>query len=95
MKALATGCLAEALQANVCKTLLHLPGGVDHLRELDIGRRVEIEDQPARHLGFIRRAVPGVQLEAADLRYCGEAFDAIDLQVRLAIAEDFYKLEQI
>ena len=36
-----------------------------------------------------------MQFEAAELRHRGEAFDAIDLQIRLAIAGHFDELQQV
>ena len=95
MQALAAGGLAEALQADIGQMLPHVLGGFDDIGKFDIRRRIEIEHQPARDIGRIRRAIPGMQFEAADLRHRRETLDAIDLQIRLAIAGDFHQLQQL
>ena len=71
------------------EALPHLLGGVDDVGELDVRRGIEIEDQPARRIVAVRGAIPGMQLDAADLRDRGEPLDAIDLQIGLAVAETF------
>ena len=62
--------------------LAHLLGGFDDLGELDIRRRIEIEHQPSRYVVFMRRAIPGMQLEPAELRHRGEPLDTVDLRDR-------------
>ena len=52
------------------------------------GTRIEIEDQAAGHLRLLRRAVPGMQLERADLGDGRQTLDPVDLQVGLLVAED-------
>ena len=75
--------------------LPHLLGGLDHLGKIDIRRRIEIEYQPARHVGRIRRAIPGMQFEPADLRHRGQPLDAVDLQIGLAVAGDLDQFQQL
>ena len=75
--------------------LPHILGGLDYVGKFDLRRGIEIEHQPPRHVGRVRRAIPRMQLEAADLRHRGKPLDAVDLQIRLAIAGDFYQLQQV
>ena len=79
MQALAAGRLAEAHQAQRFQPVADLQCPGDHGIEPDIGRRIEIEDETPRHLRLVRRAVPGMQLDAAALRDRGQPLNTIDL----------------
>ena len=68
VQALAAGGLAESAEADRLRRSRISLRGFDHSRNVDIRRRIEIEHQSPRHVGSIRRVVPGMQLDAADLR---------------------------
>jgi hypothetical protein len=56
--------------------------------EVDVWRRVKVENQAARLLRQERLVIPGMELDAADLGDRNERFDAIELEIWLAIAPD-------
>ena len=95
MKPLATGGFAEALQANVRQPLPHVLGGLDDIGKLDVRRGIEIEHQAPRCVVRIRGAIPGMQLQPADLRHRRQSLDTINLQVRLAIAGHLGQFQEI
>jgi hypothetical protein len=64
----------------------HLLCGFDHLRKFHVRCGIEIEHQTARHVIQIGRAIPGMQLEPADLRHRGQSLDLVDLQIGFAVA---------
>src|SRR5258708_7038845 len=74
--------------------LPHVLGGLDDVGKLDLRRGVEIKPQPPGYVGRKGREIPGMQSAPADLRDRRETFDPIDLQIWLAIAGDFYELQQ-
>ncbi len=86
VQAFAARRLAEGDEAELLEALAHLERGVDHAVERHVRRGVEIEHEAAGQLRIVRQAVPGMQLERGDLRRLHERFDAIDLQIGLAIA---------
>src|SRR3954453_12218406 len=95
MQALAAGRLAERLQSEVLEPVAYVLGRLDHLGEIDVRRRVEIEHQPARRVRLVGRTIPWMQFEPRDLRDRGQTLDAVDLQIGLAVAGDFYRFQQI
>src|SRR3954469_4751960 len=95
MQTLATGSLAERLKAEAFEPLAHVLGGFDHLAEFDVRRGIEVEHQPTGRVRLVRRAIPRMQLEARDLGDRSETLHAIDLQIGLAIAGDFYRIQKL
>ena len=95
MQALAAGGLAEAFESERSQALTHLTRSIDHSGECNIGRRIKVEHQPSRHIGFVRRAIPGMKFESADLRDSDQTFDAVDLHIGLAVAGDFHDIDQV
>jgi hypothetical protein len=59
--------------------------GLDHPVKRHVWRRIKIKCEPAGPVGVSRLAVPGVQLESCRLCDGREAFEAIDLEIRLAV----------
>ena len=92
---LAAGGLAKTFHADFGEVLPHILGGLDDIGEFDLWCGIEIEHQPAGNVGRVRRTIPGMQLEPADLRHGRQTFDAVDLQIGLAIARYFYQFQQV
>ena len=86
MEAFAAGRLAEDGERERFETRLQFERRRNDAIERDIGRRIEIEDETSRHLRLIGARIPGVNFDAAHLRYGGKTLDAIDLQIGLVIA---------
>jgi hypothetical protein len=78
----------------VGKAVAHFLCSVDDNFELDIRRRVEIEDKAAGKGGIAGLVVPGMELDARTLRYGRQTLDTIDLHIGLAIAGDRDLLKQ-
>ena len=95
VQALAAGRLAEGDEPERFEALAHLLGGVDHGREGDVGSRIEIEHEATRQRGMVRLAIPGVEFHGGDLGHGDQPFDAIDLQIGLAVALDGRQLDQV
>ena len=87
--------LQKADQPERLEPVAHLLRGLDHRREGTSGAGIEIEHQAARHLGLVRLAVPGMELERGDLGHRRQALDAVDLQIGLAVAEHRHQFEQV
>ena len=92
---LSAGRLAEADKPEVIQPVAHLPCGFDDRRERNVGAGIEIEHKTARHLRLLRLAIPGMQLESANLRDGNEAFHAVDLQIGLLVAEHRHQFQQV
>src|SRR5271169_3973670 len=92
---LAAGRFAETDQSERVEAIAEFARALDDGAEIEVRRRIKIEDQPSRHFGRIRLAVPRMQLERGDLGDGDQSLDGVDLQVRLMIARDFYELEHL
>ena len=90
MQALAAGGLGKGGKAQLFQPRLQGFGRVDHIVEIQVGRRIEIEDEAAGYFGAAGRAIPGMQFQRPGLGGGDQRFDAVDLQVRLAVAADFH-----
>src|SRR5205807_1454838 len=95
MQSFASGCLAEADEAEFVEPLSHFLCRFDDGGERDVGAGVQIEDETPRNFRMLRLAVPGMQFERSHLCDSGETFHAIDLKIRFAIAENGDELQQI
>ena len=95
MQALAARRLAEGNEAKLLEAAAQLLGRRDHGRECNVGRRVEIEDEPPGNGRMMRLAIPGMEFHRRDLAHGDQALDAIDLQIRLAVALDGDQLDEI
>ena len=95
MQPLAAGGLAESLQAQRLQPFGDRQRALDHVAETQVGRRIEIEHQPARQLGLAGLAVPGMQLGGAALARRHQPFDLVDLQVGLLVAFDLHLFQEI
>jgi hypothetical protein len=73
----------------------HLLGGFDHGREGDVGSRIKIEHKATRQRGMVRLAIPGVEFHGGNLSHGDQPFDAIDLQIGLAVSLDGRQLHQV
>lgn len=71
MQTFAARRLAEGDQPQGFESFAELARRLDHCLEADVRGRVEVEDQPSRHVGFAGLAVPGMQFEPAALRHGG------------------------
>ena len=68
---------------------------LDDGAEIQVRRRIEIEDQSSRYFRRIRRAVPRMQLQRGNLGDGDQSFNGIDLQVRFMVARYLHELEQL
>ena len=68
MQPLAACGFAKTLKPQRTQPVFHRARGVHDLGKTDIRRGIEIEHQPPRHFGRIRRAIPRMQFEPTDLR---------------------------
>jgi hypothetical protein len=75
--------------------LAHVAGSFNHDRESHIRPRIQIEYQTTGDFRLGRLTVPGMQLEGCDLSDSRQTLNPIDLEVRLAVAKDANKFEQI
>ena len=63
--------------------------------QLDIGSRVKIEHEATRQRGMVRLAIPRMEFHGGDLGHGDQPFDAIDLEVGLAVTFDGGQLHQV
>ena len=91
----AASCLAKADETKGVQALAHFAGSFNHDRESHIRSRIKIEYQTTGDFRLGRLTVPGMQLEGRDLSDSRETLNPIDLQIRLAVAKDRNKFEQI
>jgi hypothetical protein len=77
---------AKAHEANGFQPVANFARALNYVREINAGRRIEIENQTPWDVGISRLAVPWMQLESGQLRNFRETFHSIDLKVWLLAA---------
>ena len=81
MKALASGRLGEALEAQASERIAQIQCGLDHLLEAEAFAGIEIEDHPVGLVGLVRAHAPGVDLENAHLHQGHQTGDILQIDV--------------
>ena len=86
---------SEADEAQLIEAAAHFARCFNDRREWYVRPRIEIEDEAAWNFWLPRLAIPGMELDSADLGDRGKAFRAVDLEIGLAVAEDCHQLQKI
>jgi hypothetical protein len=82
MEALAARRFAKADDAQIMESVAHFPPRSNR-RE-----RHEMEDKAAWNLPLLRLAIPGIELDSANLPHRCKAFHAVDLDIGFTVAKD-------
>jgi hypothetical protein len=78
MQTFAAGCLAEADRTEIFQPIAHLLSGFYYDGEGYIRSGVEVEHEPAWHLGPLRLAIPRMQFDSGNLRDGRQSLNAVD-----------------
>ena len=87
--------LQKDSRPNLLQAIAYFQRGRDDGSEFHLGRRIEVEHQSTGNFRIALGAVPGVQLERADLRDGDERLDAVDLHIGRLVALHLDEGEQI
>jgi hypothetical protein len=87
--------LAEAHETQIIEAVAHFARGFNDCRKRYVRARIEVEDKTTGNLRLPGLAIPGMELDSADLGDGAKAFYAVDLEIGLAVAENGHELQKI